>query len=246
MKILSKTVISAAVLMTLVGCRNSPAQNSPMELRVYSVPAARTADLARALNDSLSTLKAHASVAMPGKVLVYAPHDTQTSIGTAIDDLAKSTPASPAGQPPLSVSFWMIDAKPGAGEDDPALAPMRSLLDALRVAMGPHHFSLMESVSGVSSDAISLIRTTGHDFQFRTIQNNEGIRLVVNYSNYDSSPKNQADIGSMQTEMTAQLGQYEVLARTMAETPNNAQPTEASSPTLRLLVARVDATDPKK
>lgn len=247
MKIVPRHIAVTALLVALTGCRNNTVQGSTMELKVYSVPPAQTEDLTRALNGSLITTKAHASVAMPGKILVYAPHETQASVGAAIDDLAKSTPAPPATQTPLRVSFWMIDAHPGPGPDDPALAPMSDLLDGLRVAMGAQHFNLTENVSGISSEAMSQIRTGGgQDFQFRTVQTGHDIQFALNYQDLSGQHPGHADIGSIQTQMTAKLGQYEVLARTMTTATDGTRPADSAPHPLRLLVARVDAANPAK
>ncbi len=247
MKVTSRIIASAALLTTLAGCGKNATQNSSMELKVYSVPAAQTADLANALNESLSALKARASVAMQGKVLVYAPGDAQTSIGAAIDDLAKSTPVSPAVQPPLRVSFWMINAQPGSGTDDAALAPMSSMLDALRVAMGPHHFNLMESVSGVSSGSMSSIATgSGHDFRFKTERTDQGVRFFIFYGNESSSMADKAELRSLDVQVIAQLGQYQVLASTMAAASDGTKTSADAPATLRLLVARVETASPEK
>lgn len=226
---------SSTLLLALAACQGSGgsnAQDIPMELKAYSVPNEQTADLVKALNQSLSEQKARASTAMPGKILVYAPRDTQGSIGTVIDELSKSAPARPT-EAPLQLHFWMIEAQPGLGNDDPALVPLSDTLKALRVSLGPQHFSLVESVSGQSSGSGTLMIGNAHVYQFKGHVGDGGIHLDLGYQDQTSHG---LGIQSLQVELTVQPGQYVVLAQAQ---PAGMGPVVAPQAS-RFLIARVD------
>ena len=234
-----RLVAGPTLLLALAACHSSTGnstQDTPMELKAYSVPNQQTADLVKALNQSLSEQKAHASTAMPGKILVYAPRDTQESIGTVIDELSKSAPAKPV-ETPLQVHFWMIEAEPGAGNDDPALLPLSDTLKALRASLGPQHFNLVESVSGQSSGSGALIIGNGHVYEFNGHVNDSGIHLDLNYQDQVSHG---LGIQSLRVELTVQTGQYAVLGQAQAAGNGAGAAPQAA----RFLIARVDALKP--
>ncbi len=240
MKHLPRYAAGTALLLALTACQSdSGAPDASMELKIYAVPGKHTTQIVNALNNSLASEKAHAAVALQGKVLVYAPRQAQASIGKAIEEMAESTPDKTV-DPLYRANFWTIDAQPGAGSDDPALAPLADTLKALHAAMGPQHFSLVEAVSEQSSGFGSIMTASGHtyqyDYQSRDNAKEQGIYLTLNYESHSSQA---SGIGALHAGLTVKPGQYVVLA----QAPNAAWATGTPGAT-RLLVARMDAVDP--
>lgn len=149
----------------LGGCSNNdvPKTNAgaaPMVLRVYQVPPESTKNLEGALRQSFATGD-KASIGTisspnPGQLLVLAPADLQDSIATSLKSLGDSAkPAASAAPEQIRLQFWSIDAVPGAGDDDAALASLSGALGEARKTLGTVHFVLRDnasSVSGINED----------------------------------------------------------------------------------------------
>lgn len=241
-----------AVLFALAGCRaptgeRAPDQaGAPMEMKIYDVPSAQTSKLESALGVALGQ---HASVTgpAPGKLLVYAPRDAQASIATALADLAKS-PAAPAVATQVNLRFWVVDARAGAGPDDPALKPLAATLDSLRREMGPLHFQLDQAVASLAASNHSGMvmtptsRGAQRIFGFRIgpVENNS-VELSLDYQN------NGPDQQEFKTEIGARFGEYLVLAQAPGTCPPSMTVPPATTcpdkPALRLLIVRVDRID---
>jgi hypothetical protein len=217
----------------------------PMELKMYSVPAAQSENLRNALTLAMAN-KASVSQSGPGLLLVYAPRDAQASIGTAIKALGEATPKQ---APPVQVSvhFWVVDGEPGAGEDDPALKDLAGSLASLRQTMGPLHFHLDQAATsvGISNASVDLTTADGpyqraFDFRVGAVDGNTA-RLQLGYQDAGNR-----GLGKLHTEIDATFGQYLVLASAPGACrtgPNGDVPNSTTcpdKPALRLLVVRAD------
>jgi len=238
-----------AALLVLAGCQapasGSASQTAPMELKIYTVPPAQTGRLAEAVGNALGG-KASVTTPVSGKLLVYAPRDTQASIDAALASLGQASPAQ-AAVAQVSLHFWVVDAQAGAGTDDVALKPLSATLDALRQHMGPLHFQVNQAASAaVASDHHGTITTTAPDgyprtFDFRVAAaSGDAIDLSLDYQDAGHSGLRQVN-----TEVGTRYGEYLVLAQAPGVCPGSvAQATPATAcadaPALRLLIVRAD------
>lgn len=250
MKQLLRLVVAASLLLTLGAC-HAPAgghaaqASAPMELKIYDVPAAQTGKLAAALGIVLGG-RASITTPAPGKLLVYAPHDAQASIGHAIDSLgAKAASAEVTGQ--VDLHFWIVDGLPGAGDDDPALKPLMPSLDTVRKNMGPLHFSLVQTMAAMnlSISHDGGITTAVEKGYPRTanfhIDSADGKTIALSL---DYEDRGESGLGKLRTQIAVPSGQYVVLAQAPGACapalPGETAPPCAEKPALRLLVLRAD------
>ncbi|MGC1548858.1 MAG: hypothetical protein WA777_10025 [Rhodanobacter sp.] len=250
MKHALRVIAGSALLSMLAACQAPAGGNatSPMELKIYAVSPAQTNDLRQALDNALGK-QANVSVAAAGKLLVYAPHDAQASIGAAIAELGKS--ASPQSSPAqVDLHFWIVDAVAGAGDDDPALKGLASSFASLRQTMGPMHFHLDQTASAVTSNDYRGSLSTTNDgylqkFDFRIgAVSEDAISLWLTYNDLA-----QSGLTQFQTQIDAHPGQYIVLAQAPGACPaaplGKVAPPCPDKPLLRLLVVRVDRLNPQ-
>lgn len=245
-----------AVLLVLGACRaptdgGAASTAAPMELKIYAVPAAQTAQLAGALGNALGK-NANVTMPAPGKLLVYAPQQAQDSIGEALANLGQAAPAADSATQ-VNLRFWVVDGHPGAGADAAALKPLSATFDTLRSGLGPMHFELEQAASGVATSGRSggIVTTTPAGFQ-RTFDfrvgsaTADGVELTLDYQ--DAGP---AGLRRFNTEVGARFGDYLVLA----QAPGGAcqvvltsgKQTASCSPDasgMRLLIVRVDRLNP--
>lgn len=257
MKTTVQSLAMALACLIMAACSSgadhasSTAGTAPKELKVYSVPATRTDEIHQSLQLALGT-DARVSNASPGRLLVFASHDTQASIGQAIAAMEKTTPTTPNDKPgdqALQIRFWVIDALPGDGSDDPALKGLAPALASVRQSMGALHFRLTSSAAAASSlgqkGQIQTNGNQGQDFAFDSKPGRGGsVQLHVGY--VDAT---QSGLTKLQTDLDVQLGHYTVLAQGPGACPagaitlTNGIPTPPrcdQKPALRLLVVRVD------
>lgn len=243
------------VLLALGACR-APADRTadsvqPMDLKIYAVPAAQTAQLAGALGNALGK-KANVTMPMPGKLLVYAPQQAQDSIGKALASLGQAAPAANDATQ-VNLRFWVVDGHPGTGADEAALKPLSATFDSLRSTLGPMHFQLEQAAAGVATSGHGgrIVTTTPagyqRNFDFRIgPATARGVALTLDYK--DAGP---AGLRHFSTEVGARFGDYLVLA----QAPGGAcqavlvsgKATASCSPdvsAMRLLIVRVDRLNP--
>lgn len=245
-----------AALLGLTACHAPAADpagaSAAMQLQIYPVPPAQTGRLAEALGNALGG-KASVTVPAPGTLLVYAPRDTQTSIGAALNRLSQATPAPSAdGQatvPQVALHFWVVDAQAGTGADDPALRSLSATFESLRKQFGALHFQLDQTataaVAGNRHGRITIASPQGFQrtFNFELgAAAPSGVELSLDYQ--DTGP---GGLRQLSTEVGARYGDYVVLAQ--APDPcAGASATPASAcvggAALRLLIVRVDRLQP--
>lgn len=253
MKLVARLAMFALVPI-LAACHSSDGGQaaSSMALRIYDVPPAQTnvlsSALARVLNKNASV-----TVAGPGKLLIYAPADTQASIEGAIASLRESSPAK-AMPTPVELHAWIINAEPGDAPDDPALKVLAPSLAALRETMGPSSFHLEQAVSAAGSENHSsslMLENQGSiqqfDFQVGAIQG-DVLSMDVSYNMPNGgglaiANPSHAMMG-VQAHLDTRLGQYTLLAKApggcATASPAPSTPCEKS---WRLLVVRADRID---
>ncbi|NLB14464.1 MAG: hypothetical protein GX826_10685 [Gammaproteobacteria bacterium] len=79
----------------------------------------------------------HASLPMPGMLVVAAPASMQPSIRTAVEELSKGAVADEIPESTVSFDLWVLAASDEpAQEDDPALQPLGPLLAQIRNEFG--------------------------------------------------------------------------------------------------------------
>ena len=148
--------ILLALLLLLAGCQRDTEGPEPMELRQYAVPPAKTQAIANALTmvmsgDAHRSSLGQASAEIPGQVVVLATARMHASIKQTIETLAGADgEAAPSSS--VRVDYWLVDAIPGAGSDDPKLGDVRQSIDALRPSLGESHFVLVEKLSLLSDN----------------------------------------------------------------------------------------------
>lgn len=230
-----------------------------MEMRVYNVPTEQTQALAGAIGTVLGTANDKTSFGKvsspaPGQLVVLAPATLQGSIESTLRDLTKADPAeakpSAKGESPLRLSLWRVDAIPGNGTDDAALASLAPALDEVRKQMGTVHFVLHDQVSGVSSVGSRVNRSwagnktaTGSSqvsqLEYSLNKNPAGLSLDFQIGDQIPVRTNQSiqymSIGAT-TKATLRIGQTIVLTQTPLAEGDDA----ASHATTRLYIVRVD------
>lgn len=240
-----------ALMPMLAACHSSDGgqASSTMALRIYDVPPAQTDVLSSAL---ARVLNKNASVTMagPGKLLIYAPADTQASIKDAIADLRDSSPGK-AQATPVELHAWIINAEPGDAPDDPALKALGPSLAALRQTMGPSSFHLEQAISAAGSENHSSSLTLKNqgsmeqfDFQVGAIQG-DVVSMDVSYNmptGVSMTMLGQAMMG-VQAHLDTRLGQYTLLAKAPGSCPTSATPSAPCEKSWRLLVVRADRID---
>lgn len=242
-------IAGCTLALGLLGC-HAPSNNgtASMELKIYPVPSGQSTRLSEDLRIALVD-KAQVAAPTPDKLLVYAAHDTQASIGSVIAELTKSAPPPFAAPAEVQVHFWVIDAHAGAGGDDPALGSLSEPLMALRKSMGPLHFNLIEAVSGTTSGGGPARVSTGsghiYDFDVNTANTNQQ-SIMMNVSYNDMNSQKTAGFIQVHTSIVPRSGQYIVLAQSPAATAVAPSATDsASPPTMRLLIVRADRMNPQ-
>ncbi|HEX7340909.1 MAG TPA: hypothetical protein VF269_01400 [Rhodanobacteraceae bacterium] len=250
MKRITCLLLGGALALSLAAC-SKPASptataTTPMQLKLYHVPAQQSTQLARALQRALiggnlagmfKQTSIRVSSPYPGTLTVYAPRATQTSVGQVITELVKSatTPMAPAR---LQVHFWLVNVIAGKGADTAALKPLEPTLDHLRAALGPSHFVLDEAVSATTSMAGngwgSLKTMHGqyqHVYRFQAEAGTGGaIRLKMSFEDHSGQT-----IPQLQTTTILRPGHYVVLAQAPS-----ASATGSATTLTHLLVASID------
>lgn len=238
-----------AALLVLAGCQapanGQASQGAPMELKIYAVPPAQTAPLAQALGNALGG-KASVTLPAPGKLLVYAPRETQSSIGVALTDLGKTARAA-APEAQVTVHFWVVDAQAGPGADDAALKPLAATLDALRQSMGPQHFQVDEAGSATVEN--------NHQGRLSTASNGSTRTFVfeVHDAGHDAAGLSldyKDGLWQVSTTVGARYGEYLVLAQAPGVCPASfvrgvLASSCATTPGLRLVIVRADRLNPR-
>lgn len=237
---------------------------STMQLKLYRVPADQSKAIAKDLGAVLESsefqlgTKAHTEMRVtqpfPGTVMVLAPAALQSSIASAIDEMAKSAGKQQAGgapeNVPLRVQFWVVQAKAGAGDDEAALQPLQDTLKQMRGSLGPSHFVLEDTASalvdapdhsGIAGGNGNIVTARAHQFGFHAAAVSDGkVGLEVNYMD---AAKDVADrsIPVLHTTITIDPGNYVVLAEAPPATGNAGKP---DTTLMNLLVVRVDRIKP--
>ncbi len=124
----------------------------PPSLRVYAVPGDRAHEIRDALDVLLSaTHEKGASLGRAmlsgGQLVVLAPRETQDTIAEAVKQLVGTAPVTTNAITAMRLSLWMVDALPGTGADDPALAPIDAALQATRASLGDVRFALRDATA---------------------------------------------------------------------------------------------------
>lgn len=109
----------------------------------YAVPPERGEAIRDALRVVLLTTRegvqpqGHASLPMPGMLVVAAPASMQPSIRTAVEELSKGAVADEIPESTVSFDLWVLAASDEpAQEDDPALRSLGPLLAQIRDEFG--------------------------------------------------------------------------------------------------------------
>ncbi|OOG51274.1 hypothetical protein B0E50_00710 [Rhodanobacter sp. C01] len=253
MKHALRLIFGSALLLALAACRaptddHTKQANAPMELRIYAVPPEQTPNLADALGNALGKM-ANVTMPAPGKLLVYAPHDAQASISTAIASLGEASPADQKSAQ-VNLQFWIVDGATGPGSDDAALQPLSTTLDTVRKAMGPLHFRLDQTLAAMASagqdGSIRASTDAGYarniDFTVHAVNDNN-INLWVRYGD-DSG----YGLTMLKTQIDAESGHYVVLAQApgacIPALPGKPVQPCPEKPALRLFIVRADRLPP--
>jgi hypothetical protein len=253
MKHAFRLILGSALLLTLTACQapddgHTGQATAPMELKIYAVSPEQTPKLGEALGNALGKM-ATVTVPAPGKLLVYAPRDAQTSISAAIASLGKASPVDQKSAL-VHLQFWIVDGAIGPGTDDTTLKPLSATLDTMRQAMGPMHFRLNQTLAAMTSAGHDgSIKTAtdggyprGIDFVVRAVNDNN-INLWVGYEDNGGS-----GLAQFKTQIDAESGHYVVLAQApgacAAVLPGKTAPPCPEKPALRLLIVRADRLPP--
>lgn len=241
--------------LVLVGCHRSgggTSRSSDFELKLYKVPVQQSAQIEGALGVLLAgNGKNNMGVTQPfpGTLMVLAPPSVQASVEGAISALKKQSAGS-IGAEALRVNFWVVQAKAGAGEDAPTLAPLEATLKQVRGTLGQSHFVLEDAVSAeVEASSLQdatkgngkLVTSRGHMFDFHaTAGAGADITLRVDYANTTAAAASRT-IPELKTTVAIDPGEYVVLAQGLpAESSSNG----SDATLLNLLVVRVDSVTP--
>jgi hypothetical protein len=256
-------ILLAFALVACQGPAGSGDKASAMQLKLYRVPADQSKAIAKNLGAVLESsefqlgTKAHTEMRVtqpfPGTVMVLAPAPLQSSIASAIDEMAKTSGKQATNAPvsvPLRVQFWTVQAKAGAGDDSAALSNLQPTLKRIRDSLGPSHF-VLEDTASVLVDAPNhfdptqgngkLSSARGHYFTFHALVSANGtVSLDVKYANATQYAADHS-IPELDTMVTVDPNTYVVLA----EAAPPLSTTVAPDPTLmNLLVIRVDRITP--
>lgn len=266
-------MVAVFLMLGLSACHGpSSAQadtgNDNRVLKIYSVPPEGASDLASGLQAALGK-QANVSLPSEGKLLIYAPRDAQASIEKAIATLESATTSAPPAVS-LTLHVWIVDSEPGNGTDAPALKALEPTFDTLRKTAGPMHFQLAQSAAAMASSGKDPTRslmellaakreistltlsngiyTQNVEFSFAHVSR-DGVNLWLDYDDHGAS-----GLKKIKTRIEAPFGQYIVLAQAPGICPplvdrnltnGTARTTTCTDkPALRLLVVRVDRTDP--
>ncbi|MDQ6647518.1 MAG: hypothetical protein M3Y93_09845 [Pseudomonadota bacterium] len=247
---LTRLIAGTVFLVALTACHAPTDTNHTgvaMELKIHAVPAQQTGKIAEALGNAMGG-KATVTSPAPGKLLVYAPHDAQVSIDTAITTLGKSPSAAAPTQ--VNLHFWIVDAQAGPGPDDDALKPLSAPLDVIRKNTGPLHFQLDQVVAAMTSSghngSIVTAPDNGYphafDFQVNDVTGTT-INLSLGYNDHG-----QSGLAKFMTQLDLESGHYVVLAQAPGACApalmGQAAPPCPQKPTLRLLIVRADRLPP--
>lgn len=253
MKHLIRLIAGAALLLGLAACHTpvadytSPA-SAPMELKIYAVSPEQTNPLAQSLGSVLGKT-AMITTPAPGKLLVFAPRDAQSSIAEAIASLGKSAASAPAATQ-VDLHFWVVDAHTGPGSDDAALKPLAAALDSVSKSMGPLHFQLDQAAAAITSvgrdGGIETATDGGYlrSFHFDvSATHGNTIQLSLQYQD-----RGESGLAQLNTQISVASGHYVVLAQApgacAVALPGIAAPPCPQQPTLRLLILRADILPP--
>lgn len=221
-----------------------------MEMRVYAVPAEQTQALMGAIGGVLGapadkTSFGKVSSPAPGQLVVLAPASLQGSIESTLRDLTKGEPAipksSPKDEPPLRLSFWSVDAIPGNGADDPALAALAPALEEAHKQMGAVHFVLHDQASSVSMLDRKVSRSWPgraanlySRLEYTIGKGPQGFLLALTFS--DQNLSNGLNTGN-ETTTSIRSGQTLVLAQIPLSDDKSGDKPQAAT---RLYIVRVD------
>jgi len=213
-----------------------PELDNPQVLRVYAVPTERAQDIRSALATTLDNAGGKAPplgrVMLSGtnQLVVLAPLATHASIDNAIAKLGGGSKPEAADTPAgVRLSFWILDAAPGATADEAALAPLATALGAVRASLGGHFFRVHDTLAvstipngGMAEVASGLgTHATAH---LRPIA--QGVQVELEVSGVGA--------GRISTTTALPFGQYVVLAQIAAAADGGA----AGAP--RLYVVRAE------
>ncbi|NII11908.1 hypothetical protein [Oleiagrimonas sp. C23AA] len=220
-------------------------------LVMYSVPPAMTQRLSAVLEQ---TLEPHDRVTSPapGRLLVYAPHASQTSIREALDTLAQQkSDRQPAA---MQVHFWLVNGFTGQGKDDASLKPLTQALSPIRNSLGSMHFALDESVSMVAQPDGNFANTkTGSKHEYLVQlkpQDSQSVSAKIKFQ--DSAG---GGLSQLETQVDLRTGHYVVLAQapgirsgylkqtgpfSLSAVSKAEADRQGPAPTLRLLIIRID------
>lgn len=266
MKAALRILAGAVLAVTLAGCHASPDSGGHVpdfQLKLYHVPPQQSQNIAKNLSavlessDYLVGSKAHTEMSVtqpfPGSVLVLAPASLQSSIGSAIKELAQTSrkpSASALDSDSLKVSFWVVQAKAGLGEDAAALHPLETALKQVRETLGPSHFVLEDIASALVDAPVeqnlaagngNIVTSRGHTFGFHvTAPVGADIGLEVNYGNTTADAASHT-IPELKTTVAVRTGEYVVLAQA---SPSASSAGASDKTLMNLLVVRVDRTSP--
>jgi hypothetical protein len=244
--------LAAFALLPILTACHSPDDghaSSAMALKMYEVPPAQTSDLASALGRALGK-DVNVSRAAPGKLLVYAPADAQSSIESAIASLRDAAPAKTVPTQ-VELHLWIINAEAGDAPDDPALRELAPSLASLRQTMGPASFHLEQTISAASATSRQgMLTLEDHGatqtfgFTFGPVHDDNTLSMEMDYHDHDNAANAGPKLTQLNAELNTRLGQYTVLAKAPGSCPassaTGAPPCEKS---WRLLVVRVDSAD---
>lgn len=254
MKHIVRLIAVAALLLVVAACHAPAADRAtqasePMELKIYAVPPEQTMSLTGSLGNALGKT-ANITSPAPGKLLVYAPRDAQSSIADAIASLGKSAASEPAAAQ-IDLHFWIVDAQAGPGSDDVALKPLAAALDSVRKSMGPLHFQLDQAAAARTSvgpaGSIKTATNGGYprSFHFKvSATHGNTVQLSLGYGDHGATGLDELD-----TQLGVMSGKYVVLAQApgacAVALPGKVAPPCPQKPMLRLLIVRADILPPQ-
>jgi len=150
------------------------------------------------------------------------------------------------------MSFWNVDAIPGKGADDPALATLSEALKKVRQNLGDVHFQLNSRASGISSlgQPVNTTYTSGigvgaytGNLHYSLSSKPEGILLDIHLT--DTAPQTTGKVTQyterqFSTAVIIALGQTIVLSDVPVSDASTKADGEAPTKAVRLNIIRVE------